>query len=179
MFCLIRDKFSVSYLLCITFNFWSIMVQTIETLPPSGPDFNTSGDICPMIFLFVYDSIHYLLIKHFFLKALWRAIYFTLAVLHVVCCMSNWQCGTHAYWVTGSDVLPHMVSNITLDFFVKIKNINMGQPTLHRLYPHMPPQTPMFLSLLRFTWFVMCIPPYTNPFILSDFNFGELPNIKC
>ena len=59
----------------------------------------------------------------------------------------------YALRLTGSNLLPHMVSSSV--FFLlfslfnasKIKYINMGQPTPYRLYPHMTPQTHIFLII--------------------------------
>ena len=53
----------------------------------------------------------------------------------------------------------------------------MGQTTLQRLYPNMPPQTPtLFLGSLD----MQCIDrPDPNTFLFSDFNSDEFPNMKC
>ena len=72
--------------------------------------FNSSGNICPMIFWFVDNSIYYTLIIIKFPKNFCCGLLFSLTIVHVVhCgCFLNW--GKHTFWVTGINALPHMVS---------------------------------------------------------------------
>ena len=117
-----------------------------------GFDFNTSGNICPIVFWFVDTIVHYTLIIQSFPKNLWCVIWVTLSMVPVVNCRNFWQCGTHDFYTTGSNVLPHISSALVFFFFLqywffcafKTQNINMGKPTPHILYPHMPPQTHTF-----------------------------------
>ena len=123
-------------------------------ISPLGLDFNTSGNILPMIFWFVDSSIHYTLITLFSLESVWFNTCFTLDIVNVVHCSSIWQYGAHALWLTVRNVLHHMVLKSIFLFcilqqlyyyFLRQKiDINLGQPTLHKLYTHMPPQTPIF-----------------------------------
>ena len=137
---------------------WFIGYCDVEywNIVPLDLDIKTSVNIWPMIFRFVYSSIHYTPIIKSFPKALWCGIWFTIAILHVVHCISTRKCGAHDLQLTGSNLFPHTVSASVFFFFsfffssylpdgcfyaFKIKYINLGQPTLHRLYPYMTPQT--------------------------------------
>ena len=56
--------------------------------------------------------------------------------------------------------------------FVKIENINMGETTLHILYPYITPQTPIF------PWFVKFRPTYPDPSLFYDFRYDKLTHMK-
>ena len=104
--------------------------------------FNTS----PMIFLFLDASIYYTLIIQSFQNKFWCGVWFTVTKVYIYYYNSIWQCGTPDLWVTGSSLLPHMVSASVLFPViylnsVKMQNVNVGQPTRNGLYPHMTPQT--------------------------------------
>ena len=89
-----------------------------------------------------------------FPKALWCVICFTLGIVHVVNYRSIWYCGTHAFWVVVSHILPNMVSTSFFTFLLnKREDIDLGQHTLHILHPHMPPLAHPFPSF-SFNWFV-------------------------
>ena len=63
-----------------------------------------------MIFLFVDASIYYTLTLQNVPKSLRYGIFFKFAIALVIHCSSILYCGTHAFWVTVSKVLPHIVS---------------------------------------------------------------------
>ena len=133
-----------------------------------------------MMFWFVDASIYYTLIIQIFQLALWCVIWFTLDILSVVSFRSIWWCGTHAFWLTISHILPHMVSTSTVlylfSYEFQIQNINWGQPTSYRVYPHIISQTHRFL-LLRVTLFLTYRPTNPDPVLLfSDFKYyGSRP----
>ena len=129
---------------------WFIGYHIVAILSTFNLDFNTSGNIWPMVFLFVDASIHYTLIINLFPNDLWCGIWFTLTIVRVVHCSSIYQYRTHALWVTGSNAWPKMVSAAVFFFFYfyfcafKIKYINIGQPTTYGMYTPMTPQTHKF-----------------------------------
>ena len=150
------------------------MVYNIAIFSPFGLDFNTSGNICPMIFLFAYASIRYTLIIKHLPEALRFFLCFRLTVVNVVHFIRSLHCGRYVFWVTGSNLLLRMVSTSVFLFliFVKLENINMGETTLHILYPYITPQTPIFL------WFVKYRPTYPDPFLFYDFSYDKLTHMK-
>ena len=144
-----------------------------------------------MIFWFVYSSIHYTLIIQSFPNALWFFICFTLSILYVVHCSRIWNCGTRAFWVTGINVLPHMLSTSvflfslfpskTFSFFLlcQHRKYKYGETyTTHTLSTYASSNT-HFLLPFRFAWFVTYIPLDPDPLLFSDFNSDEFTNMKC
>ena len=105
------------------------MMYIIALLSPFDTDYNTSGTICIMINLFVYTSILSTLIIQHLPKSLCCFLCITLTIVNVVYCILSCQCGTHAFWVTQINLVPHMVSTPVFIFlpFVKIENINWGK----------------------------------------------------
>ena len=94
------------YIYCIIFNthhLWCIVYHYLHScnIFTLDLDFKTSGKICPMIFLFVYASIHLNLITKKLQISLWCGILFTLAIFLAVYCISSWQCGKHIFQLTG------------------------------------------------------------------------------
>ena len=144
-----------------------------------------------MIFWFVYSSIHYTLIIQSFPNALWFFICFTLSILYVVHCSRIWNCGTRAFWVTGINVLPHMLSTSvflfslfsskTFSFFLlcQHRKYKYGETYTMKTVSTYSPSTTHFLSLFRVPLFVTCRPPYPDHLLFFDFGSDELPNTKC
>ena len=91
---------------------WFIGYRIVHcfSIVPLNLDFSISGNIYPMIFLFVDASIYYTLIIKSFPNIICCVVWFTLTVVCVVHCSSRWQCWKHAFWLTGSNLLPYMVS---------------------------------------------------------------------
>ena len=125
-----------------------------------------------MIFLLVDVSIHYKLILQSFPKALWWGIIFTLTIVCVVHCRSIWPYGTHVFWVTRNNVLPHMVTEPVFFFFsfshlhFFLTNVLCIQNTTYKygatytiwtVSPYDCSDTNT-LSWLRVTWLLICRP---------------------
>ena len=151
---------------------------------PLNLDFNTSGNICSMIFWFVDAGVYYTLITQKLPKALWCYICFKLAIVLVVNCSSSWQCDTHTLWVTQGNVLPYMVLTpvflppppITMDVIITPKYKIKIWGNLHRTNCiHIWLLKHTNFSSLRVTWFLTCRMSDPDPLIFSDFNYDESP----
>ena len=88
---------------------------------PLDLDFDASVNICPMLFLFVDARINYTLIIKLFFQRLYDVSYDLhspyYSVLIVAVDDIGIKCETHAFWLTGGNVLLHMVSASVFFFF--------------------------------------------------------------
>ena len=105
---------------------------------------------------------------------------FKLTIIHVVHCICSWQCGTHSFWVAGSNLLLHMVSTsvFIFSYFRQNRKYKSGEKyTTLTVSIYNSPNT-HFLSSLIVPWFVTCRPPYLDPFMFYDFNYDKLTHMK-
>ena len=148
------DRGEIYFIIFNICHLWFIGYHIVDYfhVSPLNLDFNTSWKICPIIFLFVEASITYTLIRHIFPKTLWFSTYFTLIILCVVdvgsywkrykigvtCLLDEWNQRVTTWYQYKSFLF--LLTAVCFDEF-KIKNINLGRTTPHRLYPHITPQT--------------------------------------
>ena len=59
-------------------------------------------------------------------------------------------------------------------YALKMQNINIRQPTLQKLYPHMTPKTHK-ISSFRVTWFITYRPHDTYTLLFFDFKYEDAP----
>ena len=138
------------FLGCHIIDYWHIA--------PLDLDFNTSGNICPILFWFVAANITCALSIQSFWKTLWCGICFKLSLLLVFYFGSYWQrkkiwytrlLGDWKQFINTYGISIHIIiilgfMNRWFFYAFKIQNINMVKPTPRVLYPHITPQTHNF-----------------------------------
>ena len=121
------------------------------------------------------SNITYTLIIGIFTNNLWYGICFTLVIVICVHCVIYWKCMTHAFCVTTSNVLLHMVSSSVFFllslFLICIKKIKIWG-NLSRM------DCIQIWLQLSVTWFIICRTPDPDPLLFSDFNSDESSNMK-
>ena len=90
-------------------------------------------------------------------------------IVLVVNCISIWQCETHALWVNGRKVLPHMVSaSLKKNWNVYYMNCIHICLLKHTNF-----------SSLRVTWFITCRTSDPDPLLFSNFKSDDSPWMNC